>query len=253
MLNENKNQNTIVSCFISNMNNRNDRSVNKYIEYGLKLLNVDIPKIIFMDEETISILNDNYNKNQYTYIIPFKREDIYLNLYKGKITDFNLKSDFPEKDTIDYMVLVCNKTEFMKKAISINTFNTENFVWVDFGINHIFNCSDELFKEKIETIRNKECNENKVRIGSIIYPANIPKNKDIYKEILWHFAGGVFGGNKSALLEFAELTKCKCLKVISEKKTIMWEVNIWHLVFLDNPELFSSYYCDHNETLITKY
>jgi hypothetical protein len=246
-------QTTIVSCFLSNTNFRKDRNTKKYIEYGINLLVTDIPKIVFLDDNVINILiNDyKYQQNEYTHIIIIKTEDLYLYNYKDKITKFNIITDFPDKDTMDYMLLICNKTEFIKRAIIINKFNTEHFIWVDFGINHIFKCSVENFHKKLENMANKEY--DKIRIGSIVNTHCNKKNLDIYRKVCWVFAGGVFGGNKDYLLEFAELTKCKCLEIIEKKGTIMWEVNIWYLVFTDNKELFSPYYCDHNETLITNY
>ena len=41
---------TIVSAFISNVNSRKDRTIEKYIEYGKVLLQTKIQKIIFIDE-----------------------------------------------------------------------------------------------------------------------------------------------------------------------------------------------------------
>ena len=47
--------------------------------------------------------------------------------------------------------------------------------------------------------------------------------------------------------------KEKCLQIIQEKQSLMWEVNIWYLIYLENKELFDEYKCDHNESLITNY
>jgi len=239
---------TIVSCFLANSNSRGDRNTNKYIELGKKLLNVNIPKIIFMDDSIIDSIE--YNKEK-TILIPINYNDLFLSEYKNNITNFDILTDFSEKDTLDYMLLICNKTEFMKKAIEINTFKTEQFVWVDFGINHIFKSSDDEFEKKIINLNMN--NYSKIRIGSIIDPNLYLLNKNIYKEVVWYFAGGVFGGNPEFLLKFADLVKKKCLEIILNKATIMWEVNIWYMVFLENKELFDLYFCDHNETLIENY
>jgi hypothetical protein len=241
---------TIVSCFLANSNSRPDRIPEKYIELGKKLLKIKTPKIVFIDESIIGCIE--YDAN-YTRLIPFRRDDIYLYMYKDNITNFNIVTDFKEKDTLDYMLLICNKTEIMRKAIEINHFKTEQFVWVDFGINHVFRCSDIEFEKKILNIVKKDYKN--VRIGSIIDP-RLPANsfkKDIYREIAWYFAGGVFGGSINALIEFANLVKEKSIETIFEKNTIMWEVNIWYLVFLENKKLFDLYFCDHNETLVTLY
>ena len=91
-----------------------------------------------------------------------------------------------------------------------------------------------------------------LRIGSI-WDLNNQYYINILKDITWYFAGGVFGGKKDVLLTFAEKTKNKCIQIITEHQTIMWEVNIWYLVYLENPTMFDPYKCDHNESLISNY
>jgi len=248
---------TLVSAFVAGANQRNDRGIDDYIKYGKKLLELPINKILFFDETLLGLLPNFSN----TKIIPIKKEDIYLYEYKDQITNFGLNTKTPEKDSLEYMFTMCNKTEFIRKAVELNPFQTDpfqtdQFVWVDFGINHIFKNDDTLFQSVIADLKNKTY-EN-VRIGSIWSPEmhNImikTFRTDIYKDITWYFAGGVFGGESKALIKFADLTKQQCIKTIEEHKTLMWEVNIWFLLYLDNPELFSLYPCDHNHTLIGNY
>ena len=239
---------TIVSCFLANSNSRQDRKVDKYVELGKKLLNVKTPKIIFMDD---SIINSIEHNKEDTLLIPFNKNDIYLYEHIDNINDFYVFTDFPGKDTLEYMLLICNKTEIMKKAVELNAFKTEQFVWVDFGINHIFNCSTEEFEKKIIHLTNQEYYN--VRIGSILDPMTRPFKGDIYRQVAWYFAGGIFGGLAESLIQFADLVKEKCFQTIFDKGTLMWEVNIWYMAYLENPELFDPYLCDHNETLITNY
>ena len=92
---------------------------------------------------------------------------------------------------------MCTKTEWITKAIKINFFNTSNFIWVDFGIKHVFNCENNEFIKKIERLNNTVYKN--IRIGSI-WNLDIKYGGDIYKDIMWYFAGGVFGGNKESLL-----------------------------------------------------
>ena len=47
--------------------------------------------------------------------------------------------------------------------------------------------------------------------------------------------------------------KEKCIKIIKSRNSIMWEVNIWYLIYLENKELFQPYLCDHNNTIIDNY
>ena len=46
---------TIVSAFIANANNRTDRSVDRYLEYGKILMDVPVHKIILIDDTIIEI------------------------------------------------------------------------------------------------------------------------------------------------------------------------------------------------------
>jgi hypothetical protein len=239
---------TIVSAFLSNMNDRLDYKTEQYINNGKELLKSKIHKIIFIDEIIFDIFKEY--SNDYTYLIPIKKTDIYLYEYVDLLNNFELNTTSKSKDTIDYMFMMCSKTEWIKKAINLNIFNSINFIWVDFGIKHIFNCENELFQKQIELMNNKIY--NKLRVGSI-WNINDIHNIDIYKNIMWYFAGGVFGGDINSLLIFAEKNKNMCVKIISEKNTIMWEVNVWYLIYKENPELFDCYYCDHNSSLINNY
>lgn len=247
---------TIVTAFIANANQRIDRSINDYIKYGKKLLElpININKIVFFDETLINLNILQVFPN--TIMIPIKKEEMYLYNYIDQLTNFLLNTQTPEKDSLEYMFLMCNKTEFIRKAIELNPFQTDQFVWVDFGINHIFKNDDSIFNSAINDLKNK--NYENVRIGSIWNPDmhNVmikTFRANIYKDIAWYFAGGVFGGDSKSLIKFADLTKQKCIKTIEEKKTLMWEVNIWFLVYLENPDIFSLYNCDHNSTLISNY
>jgi len=240
-------KNTIISALLTNVNNSN--RLEKYIKDGILLLKAKIPKIIFVDEIIYNQLK--MYENDLTRIISIKKTDWYFQDYLDSITNFDLNTNNKTKDSLEFIFTMCNKTEWIKKAIELNYFNTESFIWIDFGIRYIFKeDSDDSFIEKIEKLKDKDY-EN-IRIGSI-WNCNKHYLFNIYKDITWYFAGGVFGGKKEKLIEFAEKTKNKCIEVITEQKTLMWEVNIWYLIYMENPSLFDCYKCDHNKTLINNY
>jgi len=241
---------TIVSAFIAGANNRTDRSVDKYIEYGKILMDIPIHKIILIDDTVIDKIPHSYY-NEFTTIIPLKKKENYLYEYKELITDFNINSTYPLKDTLEYMFNICNKTEYVRKAIEIDTYNSEQFIWVDFGIRHMCRCNNDEFREMIMKITETP-HEDHVHIGAIWKPT-CDFSLNIYKDVVWYFAGCIFGSNKELLIKFADLTKEMCIRTIKEKHTIMWEVNIWRNVYLENFDLFSLYYCDHNESVIKNY
>ena len=247
---------TIVSSFIANANTRYDRKTENYIEFGKNLMKVPINKIIFFDNELIhTIPKEFFNSN--TIIIPVKREDNYLYQHKDRLTNFYLNTTYPEKDSLEYMLTICNKTERVRQAIELNPFQSNQFIWVDFGINHLFSSNAyEVFENAILKMKNKIYTN--VAIASIWNPNMydlmcINFNRCIYTDVCWFFAGGVFGGDSASLIKFADLTKKKCLQIIEERQSIMWEVNVWMLVYLENPELFAPYACDHDGRIISYY
>jgi len=243
---------TLVSAFMANITSNEYLKTNdnykKYTEHYIPLLQANINKIIFIDETII----DSYKcyENHNTKIVPFVKESSYLYEHIHALKNFQPISNNLDKDTIQFMFTQCHKTEWIKLAIEMSDDETNQFIWVDFGIKHIFKCSDEEFIQKIERL--KECNYDAVRIASI-WNIEFDYNKNIYRDICWYFGGGVFGGNRTCLLEFAKAMKLLCLEIMNTKQTIMWEVNIWYLIYQQNRDLFMMYECNHNFSMIDNY
>jgi hypothetical protein len=280
--------NTIVSAFISNINQQ--KSISQFIDYGKRLLSPDVSnlKIIFIERniyneyfyiENIQSIENICNKyifkyelKEYKYIIQeniifvfFEKQDNYFYNYIDEITNFNVNTDNPTKDTLEYMFIQSHKTEWMKMAIQlmshikndnvmkIDVQECSNFIWVDFGIYHIFHNNVDEFNNEFKKLNQKNLTlPDKIRIGSCIHPSNT-YHTDIYRNITWYFAGGVFGGESKVLVKFADLMKKECIRIIKERKHLMWEVNIWYLLYLKQPRMFEPYLCDHNSSIVAKY
>ena len=283
----------IVSAFMtrdSYTDQSNLKPLHDYMNNGKKLLADTGRHIIFIEKnifqeyfssEFVCVKNTQsnqvdlftYEKTEFEYIVTnnnkififFDKKQMYLNDYKDDITEFQLNTLNPNKDTIEFMFFMCYKTEWMKMVIAFmeQKYNTDRtieihtyeYIWIDFGIKHIFP-GNELFTQSIQNILleaplNAE-RINKIRIGGI-WDIHITYMYDIYKDITWYFAGGVFGGYRDKIIEFADSMKHICIQIIQEKHTIMWEVNVWLLLYIHNPDLFNIYNCDHNASLIANY
>jgi len=240
---------TIVSAFFTNINTQTSEWLSKYIEFGRLMLRAKIPKIIFISEDIYDWFSED--SSEFTVLIPVNKSDIYLYNYKELLTNFSLNTNNPKKDTFEYMFLMCSKTEWVTRAIDLNCFNSDNYIWVDFRIKHMFKCGDDEFIKKIESLQTK--NYDKVRIASIWNPNTSNFSVNIYRDISWYFAGSMFGGSRRALIEFASLMKDKCISIMAERNTIMWEVNIWYLLYKEHPELFDLYDGGHDNTIADNY
>jgi hypothetical protein len=237
---------TLVSAFLTNVNSF--RSIDKYIEYGKKLINSTQPKIIFIEEYVYTnYIKNDIIQNTNTIFIFIKETDLYFYDYYSKLTDFNVISDNPSKDTIEYMFVQCNKTEWIREAIHKNPFNTEQFIWLDFGIYHVINNDDE-FYYCLDKLNTKVYGNIRIPLGSPNFA-----NKNIFKNVIWFFLGGIFGGHKDTLLQFADIMKNKCVTIMENNQTIFWEVNIWYLIHTEYPDLFVGYHADHNLSMLNNY
>ena len=206
--------------------------------------------MIFIDSTVFS--HFKHFNNEYTIIIPFYKESNYLYEYINQIDNSQLTSTNFQKDTVEYMMTMCYKTEFVKKAINMNLFNSNQFIWLDLGIKHMMTCSNDEFVEKVLRLKNVEIKLDHVRIPSIWSPDN-NYNVNIYKEISWYFAGSMFGGNSKSLITFANTTKDTCLKLIKEKKQLMWEINIWYIIYRMDRWKFCYYFAGHNNSILDNY
>lgn len=258
------NKTTFVSAFVGGINKRNDRLIQHYMVYGKKLFSIPICKIIFIDRNNFNtffkkntipvIFNDLivFSSTEYptTHFIPIDYNDIYLfkDHLKCNTKNFNVITNNPLKDTIEFIMVQCMKTEWVKEACRINIYESTQFIWVDFGAYHFIK-NDIKFKEGLLHMANKSMSDNSIRIPCGKKPDFLHFSKNVYHHIIWLFTGSVFGGNIYAINKFADLVKDKCIDTLTTKKHLMWEINIWYLIFYENVTLFDRYIADHDENM----
>jgi hypothetical protein len=237
---------TIVTAFLTNINN--NRPIDVYLSHGKKILRQDVPCVCFIEKE---VYDKHIDPSLYpqTHFVMVNKHDIYLYNYTDKITDFHVYGN-SQKDTLDYMILNCYKTEFVRRAILLDKFKTSNYAWVDFGVGHMM--SDvELSKGIIHVSKTTYTN---LRIGNA---DNIPLDKsfniDLYRNVVFYFLGSVFGGHKNTLIEFADRMKTKCIDIIQSRNHLMWEVNIWYLIYKENSVMFNPYPANHDYRILHNY
>lgn len=227
----------IISAYINiQRNSPNVKSLQDYLRYAEPLLNLDYPKVIFLEQETISEIK-NYHPS--TILIPLSKSDIW---YKFSTPDLPSQGN-KEKDTFEYLATQLNKTDWILKAYKLFP-NQKQFVWVDFGITHI--CPSPHFGMLKK-------HYDKIRIPGCIIPSTIKDSYISHDKPNWFFCGGLFGGNIEKIISFDFLIKHYASELYLDKKKITWEVNIWALIYRDFPELFDWYYSDHDCGMINGY
>ena len=247
---------TIVSAFILGRNR--NRSADEYLRFAKGLLEAKCPKILFIDRVTMLTVEPLVSEGNLTKIIVIDPEDFYLSkkATEHSCPNFCEINGNKEKDTLQYFILMCNKTEFVREAVATNPFGTEGFVWVDFGMKHVCpELSDEEYSALLESLASKPLFEEELRSVRIarIWDLEQTPSKHLLHDVQWYFAGGVFGGTAATLIEFADKTRAKCLQIIREHGLLTWEVNVWYQVWLENKELFFAYHNWHDVRLLTNY
>ena len=224
---------TFVSALLTNINGY--RSIEKYVEYGKKLIALPINKVIFIERD---VYNEHFSSGENTTFVFIEKSDLYLHKYADQITNFCPNTGTPKKDTLEYMFVQCNKTEWMRSAIEMNPYELNNFVWIDFGIWHMIR-DDQVFTDSCMNIAKNQADPG-IRIAC----------DDCCNSISWFFLGSIFGGDRDSLFKFADLVKNKCIQTIQTHGTIMWEINVWLLVYKENPTLFKCYRANHDASIL---
>lgn len=293
----------LVSAFLTQINSRVDRNVDKYIQYGKKWIALPFPKVVFLEPTVVleyfpdisngfcnvcigdpaleKQLNVAVDIKTQTIFVQFEGANMYFHKYKRRITRFQLNTPNPKKDTLEYMFVQCFKTEWMRMAVQLcetqfsNTWlpsscstNNIQYIWNDFGIYHMFEKhhaedKDALFLQSYLQLeircsrRFHDACSSGYSFKSVYFAGcwepQFALPIDLYNTICWVFAGSVFGGFRDGIIELADKMKRKCIWLMCEKGLLVWEINVWYMLYQDTPLMFEFYRCDHTPAIIHKY
>ena len=199
----------------------------------------------------------------------FRICDLFLWSYRQMASKFKLNTGNPTKDTLEYMIVQCQKSEWMEIASQLHQnmrgvgsggSTANEYVWIDFGVFHMFQGKIDVFQTELYKMRARIHRRLVQSVGAsrgVMFarcwdPSHVYQG-DIYKDVNWLFAGSVFGGCANHIQQFALRVREKCLQVLREKNTLMWEINIWTLIYREFPELFAFYPSDHSEIIFLGY
>lgn len=161
------------------------------------------------------------------------------------------------KDTLEYIILMNSKIEFLHDTIEKNPWQSTHFAWIDFNISHIFT--------NIQVSKNYLKNT----FGSSYTPlSGIPLHhflaipgcwnplhtntdiSNILNNINWRFCGGFLIGERISIKHMYQLYQEHFPLFLNKYQTIVWEVNFWAWLewkTIWNPNWFIA---DHNDSII---
>lgn len=282
----------IVSGFISNINQREDRNITKYLNFGIELMSVEIPMTIFIESSVFhshimpSLKMQKNSEGEFVYRVKggtldgmqhsfsyqmfghitfvfFHQSDLFLWSSRGIANKFHLNTGNPKKDTLEYMMVQCQKSEWMEisaqlsKQVYLSELHQKEYVWIDFGAFHMFHGKIDVFQTELYKMRSRInrriLGNNRRMTFARCWDPNHAYYGDIYKDVNWLFAGSVFGGNAETIQRFALKMREKCFQILRERNTLMWEINIWVLLYRESPDMFALYPSDHSDIIFRGY
>jgi hypothetical protein len=238
---------TLVSAFIDRYSYdpiTPTHSLDFYLEHGKALLDLDYPKIIYMEPHIISIMKGRIDTAKQTTIIPFTKEEMEFWPERQRFMSCPAPPNGnPNKDTHDYVIIQLNKVAWCTRASILNPYNTQLFMWVDYGINYLLR--NMSLKNAVEYIQPSRVLPNTIHIPGCQYfhPPSHPS------QLVWKYCGSLFCGDRETLQKMQSDQRDVVMRLL-DAGYVTWEVTVWYHM---NAPYFDRYIADHNATMFTHF
>jgi hypothetical protein len=190
-----------------------------------------LPFVVYLDRRLVWSFPPN------VIVIPVSLEDTWV--AQTVSPDATLPQTRNAVDTLEYMMIQTSKTEWLARASIVNPWNTEWFAWVDFGIVHVFKDPDTTLARMA---RLRPPPSPGVRTTGIWHY----RTADVWRAIVWRFAGGFMMGDGKSLRELD--ARLRAL-VAQNPRQMTWEVNLWALLETQGFD-FGWFVGSHDDTII---
>jgi hypothetical protein len=221
--------------------NQSKASHNKYVEWMKNMLIIDNPMVIFCDDKSDKIIQTlREGKLDKTKIIVTNFKEFYSYKYANHfLKHYDMDKEKHVGHNMFLYMIWSEKSHFLKRAIEMDTFQSDYFLWVDIGCfrvpnNNYINWPDPV---KIQTI-----DKNKVLL--LLVKSFTPDEwqcNNIDKLPSFQFenriGGTIFGGGKDVLLKWHSKYYDMLEHFISINRFIGKDQSIMNCVYLLNKDM----------------
>lgn len=239
----------MITTFVSALIDLNEsrpagKSLDNYLEHFKNLANTGLSFHVFVSSSFHDKFKEFYEsyKNIYCEVANLEDLETYNDVKDIKYSRPSVIVE-DEKQTTNYNIMNNSKIEFVKKAIDRNIYSTEQFAWIDFGINHVIRN-----KETYKKLENTKLSTDKLVIPTIWQRSTDRANN--FNHINWRFAGGFFIGKKDPLLAFYSLYRQEFRRSVELYCILPWEVNMMAYFEENFNFLPDTYSADHNDSIL---
>jgi len=217
---------TIVTCYFQI---KSKQPVESYMLWMQYMLEKQCPMVIFCDKESYPIIKAQ--RPHHTKIIVMTMTEFhsyrYIDAYRA-----NYELDHERYHSPELYMIWAEKVHFVKRAIEMNPFQSDRFLWVDIGC---FREPSDLqwpkrrIPEKVLTLLVTPFTEEELQCTKETLPSFLTTNR---------IGATIFGGGKEALLRYHDLYYEMVEYFIQTGRFIGKDQSILNSVYLLNPTLF---------------
>jgi hypothetical protein len=159
--------------------------------------------------------------------VDFKTLETYtdaMNLQPGTWDLPNCRNN--AKDTTEYILLINSKSEFLKKAIDVNPWESTHFAWIDFSISYVFKEKEKTL-EYLRLLAYREYLSTCLIVPGIWNKLSTENIDSVFDFVNWRFCGGFLLGDRDSVVHFYDLYRQYFSEFLKESHRLVWEVNFW--------------------------
>jgi hypothetical protein len=212
-------------------------SHNTYIQWMKNMLDINNPMIIFCDSQSKSIIQSMRSNQANTVIIETSIHDFYTFKYSRIFAEhYEMDTEKRVGHNMFLYMIWSEKSHFLKRAIELNPFQNEYFLWVDIGCFRVPNTQYidwpnhnkmvAVDKSKVLMLLIQPFTDEELK--SVSLPSFQFKNR---------IGGTIFGGYKDALLKWHDKYYEMLEHFISIGRFIGKDQSIMNSVYLLNKDL----------------
>ena len=231
IMNTDKHTVTFVSAYVKVYEREYEdwRGLDGRLEYFRSLLALGIPLCIFVDrncEPVFSELEQTYPNLKVMEYMTLAELPVTQQVSKMSLNLPRFRNEL--KDTTEYMCMILSKSEFVKRVIERNPFQTNYVCWIDFSLPYVFKHAEQTL-HKLKTLSMYPFTERTVYIPGCHPPRErSPESVEHgLTYIDWRFCGGIIFGDITSMRIFCDTHERGLASFLETYKTLIWEVNYW--------------------------
>ena len=232
--------------------------LNKDIEWRfrhfIKIAETGIPISAFVSPDCRTVMEEKMVKYPNIKIVEYiDLKDTWTYRICTSIEGIELPNSRNEaKDTKEYIILMNTKTEFLKRAIEANLWQTDHYAWIDFNLFHVLkeNKEDEAYAKEILIRLNRRQLRQPIYTMPGCWDKHHVIDEYLINDVCWRWCGGFFIGDKKSILDFHRLHELHLAEFLEKTKKLVWEVNFWAWLEKTYDSCILQYKADHNISIL---